>query len=78
MKHQFDGNEAAVNSLWNSIHDNVVQLKTTNCFNRKYNDFLLNNDTAALCSPHWQIASSFRPVAMAAILWHRISHYSCH
>ena len=30
-------------SLWNSIHDDLVQLKATNSFKRKYKDFLLNN-----------------------------------
>ena len=29
-------------SLWNSIHDDFVQLKTTNSFKRKYKDFLLH------------------------------------
>ena len=35
-------------SLWNSIHDDFVQLKMTNCFKRKYKDFLLINETVML------------------------------
>ena len=38
-------------SLWNSIHDDFVQLQTTNSFKRKYKDFLLNNETGVLCLP---------------------------
>ena len=38
-------------SLWNSIHDDFVQLKTTNSFKRKYKDFLLNNETGMPCLP---------------------------
>ena len=38
-------------SLWNSIYDDFVQLKTTNSLKTKYKDFLLNNKTGMLCLP---------------------------
>ena len=38
-------------SLWNSIHDDFVQLKTTNSFKRNYKDFLLHNEIGMPCLP---------------------------